>query len=102
MDTDMEFYSDSHNIQNWDWFLSSGHITKEVEYCSATRNNLSFFHVDINSLPKHYDELEIFLKSLDHDFSFTGLTETWLDENKQNLYDLPDYNCLQRFRERGE
>ena len=39
------------------------------------------------------------LQSLDHDFSFIGLTETWLDENKQDLYDLPGYNCIHRYRE---
>ena len=99
MDPDMQFYSDSHYIRNLhcDYYLEET-FAKEVEDCSATRNNLSFFHLNIKSLPKHYDELEIFLKSLDHDFSFIWLTETWLDENKQDLYDLPGYNCIHRYR----
>ena len=48
-------------------------------------------------MPKHYDELVIFLEPLGHDFSFIGLTETWLDEYKHDLYDLPDYNCIHIF-----
>ena len=97
MDPDMQFYSGSHYIQNLnsDYYLEEI-FAKEVEDCSATRNNWSFFHLNIKSLPKHYDELEIFLKSLDHDFSFIGLPEIWLDENKQDLYDLPGYNCIHR------
>ena len=96
----MQFYSSNHYIQNLncDYYLEET-FTKAVEDCSATTNNLSFFHLNIKSLPKHYDDLEIFLKSLHHDFSFIGLTETWLDENKQHFYDLPDYNCIHRFRE---
>ena len=100
IDPDMQFYSNSHYIQNLncDYYLEET-FAKEVEDCSATRNSLSFFHLNIKSLPKHYDELEIFRKSLDYDFSFIGLTETWLDENKQDLYDLPGYNCIHRYRE---
>ena len=60
MDPDMQFYSDSHYIRNLhcDNYLEEL-FAKEVEDCSATWNNLSFFHLNIKSPPKHYDELEI-------------------------------------------
>ena len=40
MDPDMQFYSDSHYIQNLhcDYYLEET-FAKEVEDCSATRNN---------------------------------------------------------------
>ena len=33
-------------------------------------------------------------------FSFIALTENWLDESKQDLFDLQGYNCLHKFRKR--
>ena len=95
----MQFYSDSHYIQNLncDYYLEEKFI-KEIEDYSTRGNHLSLFHLNIKSLSKHYDELQIFLKSLEHKFSIVGLTETWLDENKHDLYDLPDYNCIYRYR----
>ena len=31
-------------------------------------------------------------------FSFLGLTETWLTNDKQEFYDFPGYSCINRFR----
>ena len=54
--------------------------------------------MNIKSLPKHLDDLDLYLNSLDYTFSFVGLTETWLDESKHDLFDLPGHNCVDRFR----
>ena len=54
--------------------------------------------MNIKSLPKHHCELEIYLDSLSVKSSIIGLTETWLDENKEALYDIPQYTCINRFR----
>ena len=59
---------------------------------------MSFFHINIKSLPKHYDELEIYLNSLNFNFSFIALSQTWLDEYKQGLYELPNYTSINEFR----
>ena len=66
---------------------------KEVD-----NSSLSMFHLNVKSLPKHFDELELYLNSLDVKFSFLGLTETWLTECKQAYYDLPHYSCINKFR----
>ena len=58
----------------------------------------TFFHINIKNLPKHFDDLDLYLNSLGYTFSFVGLTETWLDESKHDLFDLPGYNCVNRFR----
>ena len=44
----------------------------------------------------------MFLKYLEHNFSIVGLTQIWLNENEQDLYDLPDYNRIQWYRKGGE
>ena len=100
MDPDMQFYLDSHYIQNLncDYYLEVKFI-KKIEDYSTKGNHLSLFHLNIKSLPKHYDEFQIFLKSLGQNFSIVGLTETWLDENKHDLYDLPENNCIHRYGE---
>ena len=99
MDPDMQFYSDSHYIQNLncDYYFEKNFVDKIIE-SGTGKKQLSFFHLNVKSLPKHLDELEIFLESLEYEFSFIGLTETWLDENKHELYDLPGYNCINKYR----
>ena len=42
--------------------------------------------------------METYLDSLCIKFSVIGLTETWLDETKEALYDIPEYTCINRFR----
>ena len=32
-------------------------------------------------------------------FSFIGLTETWLDKDKEEFYDLQGYSCINRYRD---
>ena len=54
----------------------------------------------MKSLPKHHDELELYINSLKFKFSVIALTENWLDESKQDPFDLQGYNCLHKFRKR--
>ena len=58
----------------------------------------SFFYINIKSLLKHYDELEIYLNSLNSKFSFIALSGAWLDEYKRGLYELPNYTSINEFR----
>ena len=61
-------------------------------------NRLSFFHLNVKSILKHFDELEMYINSLNLEFTMIALTETWLDQSKQDLYNMPKYNCINRFR----
>ena len=56
------------------------------------------FHLNVKSLPKHNDELELYLESINLKFSFDALTETWLDDSKHDLYGFNDYQVHQRYR----
>ena len=35
---------------------------------------------------------------MDFKFSFIGLSETWLDDNKEAFYDLSGYSSVNRYR----
>ena len=54
----------------------------------------SLFHQNIKRLPKHIDEFELYLNSVDIKFPFIGLTETWLDKDNEEFYDLHGYSCI--------
>ena len=43
----------------------------------------------------------MYINSLKLEFTMIALTETWLDKNKQDLYIMPKYNCINRFRNQG-
>ena len=60
---------------------------------------LKFAHVNITSLPKHLDELKLFLQQLP--FEILSLNETRLDETIQNnMVQIPGYEIIRRDRNR--
>ena len=87
IDPDFHFYTNSCSIKHTkcDYFIEDTFVDKFTKSGSFDRN-LSVFHLNVKSLPKHYDELEMYLDSLRFPFSSIGLTETGLDECKENLY----------------
>ena len=95
-DPDFMFYSDTQYIQNTqcDYYIEDKFISK-IASNDAYKQSLGFYHHNIRSLPKHYDELQIYINSLEYSFPFIGLGETRLDDNKENLYCLEGYEpCL--------
>ena len=99
IDPDLQFYTESnymHNM-NCDYYLEDTFN----DYFSESKTediSASFFHLNIKSLPKHYDELNLYLDSLKVKFSFIAFTETWLSEGTEELYGIQNYNVVNRFR----
>ena len=60
--------------------------------------NLAMFNFYVKSLPKHYDDHELYLNS-DIQLSFQWLTEIWLTDDKQ-FYEFPVYSCINIFQSR--
>ena len=58
----------------------------------------SLIHVNIRSIPKHFDEWELYLQSLGHHFSIVGVTETWLNDQNVTNYDLSGYQHVYKCR----
>ena len=72
-----------HNVQSTsrDYYFEDDFNSKIGNKCAST-DKLSFFHMNIKSLPKHHNELEIYLDSLHVKFSFIALSETcWMNLN---------------------
>ena len=44
------------------------------------------------------DDLELYIDSLDFRFSIIGVTETWLDKYKYEMYNMCNYDSVHRYR----
>ena len=58
-------------------------------------NPVSFCHINIRSAPKSFEH---FLTNLKCDFTFIGLTETWLTKYNENLYNISGYDSVGNYR----
>jgi len=63
-------------------------------FSSLSSNQLSLFHVNITSSPKHINELTALLNDLNHTFKILAISETGLIKSGNNLNDLkiPGYS----------
>ena len=55
---------------------------------------LSFFHINISSLDKHFCDLSTLFSRLDHEFDILGITETRLKPHSTSNVSLPGYSFL--------
>ena len=99
IDPDFHFYSEAHYIESTqcDYYLEDKFVSR-ISSSERLQRSLSLFHMNIRSLPKHFDELDMYLESLKFMFSIIGLTETWLDESKEELYSLKNYQSINEYR----
>ena len=99
IDPDFQFFTDVQYIDSTqcDYYLEDKFISK-ISSDASLKNSLSLFHTNIRSLPKHIDALELYLESLQFEFSFIGLTETRLNEYKEDLYSLKSYLSINEYR----
>ena len=97
IDPDYQYYTNFHHNGklNCDYYLEDKFRCKLDK---IDESQLSLFHLNVKSISKHYDELELYLNSLNFKFSFIGLSETWLDDNKEEFYDLKGYSSVNRYR----
>ena len=60
--------------------------------------SFSLLHLNIRSIPKNINNLELYLQSLYLQFSIIGLTETWLRASNFATFNLHGYkhDCLYR------
>ena len=59
----------------------------------------SAFHINIRSLPKHFDDLSEYLLSLNISFSAVAVSETWLHKSNSDLFKIPGYHFTSNSRE---
>ena len=99
IDPDMQFYLESNYIKNTkcDYYIEDKFV-KNISKIQEQKRVLSMFHMNIKSLPKHFGELQQYLNMLEYDFSLIGISETWLNENNTDLYDLNGYVTIKGCR----
>ena len=65
----------------------------------------SAIHCNIRSLSKHFDDFTTYLQCINKKFSVIGLSETWLNNDKCDLYNIEGYSkvdvCRQSDRRGG-
>ena len=81
---------------NTPFYLSNNSQYYSTEQFPKPDNNnlISLLHVNIRSLPKCFDQLEVFLQSISHKFSVIALSETWLKTVPHSYYFLPGYELI--------
>ena len=65
---------------------------------STTQHSLSILHLNIRSLQKNYDNLTSFLGCLKIQPHIVALSETWLKDTNQHLYQLNGYSTYHSCR----
>ena len=64
------------------------------------QDTFSLLHVNIRSLNKHFDDLKLFLDNpTQNPFSVIGLSETWVTQDSNQPYSLPDYDFVVKNRQ---
>ena len=65
IDPNIQFYSSTHYALNTqcDYFIDDTFLTN-ITPKHQFQNKLSLFHINVKSLPKHHDELELYINSL--------------------------------------
>ena len=60
-----------------------------------SKDTFSLLHINIRSISKHFDDLQILLDSQsNHSFSVIGLTETWLSSDTNLPYAIDGYDLI--------
>ena len=70
---------------------------KSFNFSFSNNNNLSLFHMNIRSIPKHFSDLKAYLANLKHSFSVIGISETWLQDEVPS-YPLVNYGLELDYR----
>ena len=58
----------------------------------------SMCHINIRNTAKNLSSFSDYLSNFDHDFTFIGISESWLNENNKELYHLNGYNTVSKRR----
>jgi hypothetical protein len=99
-DPDLQYFNDNTYVDNdisCDYYIEET-FNKKCSESSLDTSNLSFLHLNIRSLPRHVKDLENYLSNLNINFTIIGLTETWLNKDIVDLYNLKGYQHQNLFR----
>ena len=100
-DPDLQYFNDTtyvDSLNKCDYLLANdfNKMTLEKDF---SQSSISMMHLNIRSLPKHHNEMTLFMSGLNVQFNFIGITETWLNDSNSDLYDFQGYIHHKKMRE---
>ena len=60
---------------------------------------LSLMHLNVRSIPRHFDDVMNYLDNINHSFDLLGISETWHNSATVDLYNIPGYQCVHKYRD---
>ena len=96
LDPDANFFAANSQLLSNCLSLTSTEFNEIPPLCSDTFSSL---HINIRSLPKHFDDLSEFFLTLNRSFSIIAVSETWLHSSNSDLFHLPGYHFISSHRE---
>ena len=98
LDPDSNYYNplNNQNSTSCNYFYAD-----QLNHAIFTKNQITFSNLTFNirSLPKHFRQFVPFIESLDTQFHTISLTETWIQDHNQDLYEIEGYDHVQQLRE---
>ena len=81
------------NFANTKYYLEND-INDVIKRNNLSEEEFSLMHLNIRNLPKNIGKFSDFLLVIDNRFSFIGLSETWLNNDNIDPYELPGYKSI--------
>ena len=73
-----------------------------IKYKNGIKDNFSLLHINSRSINKNFDSVETLLNSLNNfSFSVIGISETWLNLNSPDIFNIPNYHMIHDDRKTG-
>ena len=98
-DPDPQFYNEQCNtvLNSCDYYLEDTLNTK-LDKLNVNENSFSMIHLNIRSAAQNLSKFESYLSNLIHTFKIVALSENWLKQHNQSLFDLDGYQAEHRYR----
>ena len=93
-DPDLQYFNDTtylNTLMNCDYFLEDSFL-KKCENNQVTNENFSIIHSNIRSTSKNFDNFKLYLDTIGFEFTFIGLSETWLTPLNAENYGIEGYS----------
>ena len=100
IDPDENYYNDlmCHSSTLCKYYLQDDFNKELLSYVADPSNSFSLCHFNIRSLQENFTSMQSYLDSLDLNFTFLGVTETWNTDRNFDLFNLPNYNFVEKHR----
>ena len=92
-DIDNNILNNQHSVR-FDDLTCNYHLPNDFTKNNTNDKNLSILNLNIRSLANKFDAFKNVLNSLNHAFSIISLTETWLNDETSENFNLNNYNFV--------